>query len=67
VKWQKLFVKFAQTFAGNAMKNAANIKLIIARNVQEYVNFVQRNVRNFGKVNLAIFRQTLPKFSIQAN
>ena len=47
MKWQKLFVKFAQIFAGNAMKNAVNIKPIIARNVQEFVGYVLKNVKRW--------------------
>jgi len=47
VRWQEQFVKYAQIFAGNAMKNAANIKQIIARNVQEFVNFVRKNARRW--------------------
>ena len=46
-EWQKLFVKYVQIFAGNAMKNAVNIKPIIARNVQEFVKCVRKNVRKW--------------------
>ena len=45
--WQKLFVRSAQIFAGNAMKNAVNIKLIIARNVLEFVKYVLKNVKRW--------------------
>ena len=45
MKWQGRFVKYVQISVGNVTKNVLDIKPIIARNAQEFVKYVPKNVK----------------------